>query len=67
MLRRQPTAITLTNEDILKYEEDRRRETAEQNTENRLYVTNNGTKPAAQEKPQQKTAGDRIMGSGNTN
>jgi Anaphase-promoting complex APC subunit CDC26 len=65
MLRRQPTAITLTNEDILKFEEDRKRKLAQRNMENAFDGSKSRShveKPL--EKPRQKTANDRILGSG---
>jgi hypothetical protein len=64
MLRRQPTAITLTSEDVLKFEEDRQRKRAQANIENFEHLQNSKVpEQHAPEKPRQKTANDRIMGS----
>jgi hypothetical protein len=69
MLRRQPTAITLTSEDVLKFEEDRQRRLAQNNSENAFdrQQASNVTEKHATEEPRQKTANDRIMGSATAN
>jgi hypothetical protein len=70
MLRRPPTAITLTTEDLIKYDETRAQQIALQRAQAAAAAEN--TRPAKQmasgnssaEKPVRKTATDRIMGSG---
>ena len=69
MLRRQPTAISLTPDDLVKFEEDRQRRLAQKNMEN-AFDNSKGSNSAAEknvEKPRRpKTAADRIMGTGNS-
>jgi hypothetical protein len=67
MLRRQPTAISLTAEDIVKFDEERQRRLAQKNMENafdRSKASNSAEKHIT-EKSRPKTTADRIMGSGN--
>jgi Anaphase-promoting complex APC subunit CDC26 len=69
MLRRQPTAISLTPEDVVKFEEDRQRRLAQKNMEN-VFDNSKGSNAAekhSSEKPRPKTTADRIMGTGNAN
>jgi hypothetical protein len=65
MLRRPATAIGLSNEDILKFEEKRRAKTELQRAEsNQQRVKAIGGSHAVTEKPKPRTVQDRIMGGG---
>jgi len=75
MLRRPPTAITLTTEDLIKYDETRAQQLAQQRAqaaaaENAQNMHASQQKQvatstsASAEKAQARKAADRIMGSG---
>jgi hypothetical protein len=69
MLRRPPTAIILTSEDIIRYEEARQRKLARVAEE--AMVESSKTDPKTKrtktaEGKAQRSASDRIMGSGNS-
>jgi hypothetical protein len=68
MLRRPPTAITLSNEDIAKFEEARKLKQLQKRLEATAENSQEGHKnPEAQdgaEKPRNRNATDRIMGTG---
>jgi hypothetical protein len=68
MLRRPPTAITLSNEDILKFEESRKKRLAEKRAQAASQSSQSGSKSTetqgAAQKSGNQTATDRIMGAG---
>jgi Anaphase-promoting complex APC subunit CDC26 len=68
MLRRPPTAITLSNEDILKFDESRKRKLAEKRAQAASQSSQDATKSVESqggaEKSGNQTATDRIMGPG---
>ncbi|RKF59334.1 hypothetical protein GcC1_176015 [Golovinomyces cichoracearum] len=66
MLRRKPTAITLTTEDIAIYEDARAREAAERKHEELKERKQSHSQGASELKPSQLTKHDRILGQGNS-
>lgn len=73
MLRRPPTAITLTTEDLIKYDETRAQHLAQQRARAAAVVENaRATSQQQQNKspvskkgiPAKRRAADRVMGSG---
>lgn len=68
MLRRPPTAITLSSEDILKFEESRKKKLAQKRSEAASESSQDVAKSVetqgGAEKSGNQTATDRIMGPG---
>ncbi|TQS39382.1 hypothetical protein Golomagni_00099 [Golovinomyces magnicellulatus] len=66
MLRRKPTAITLTTEDIAIYEDARAREAAERQHEELQESQPSHSQRTLESKSSQQTKLDRILGQGNS-